>query len=364
MKFQIYQYQLPLIEPFITSEKKFTKRKGFLLLYSDHTCEVVSEASPLPGHSTESFDEAKTSLLLSQKKWGNYLSKNFTLDSLTYYTSTQNSPPSVSYAFSVLGLAILCERNNCLIHELLGFQKSDRLLVNAVSGLQSYEDSLAFITDKYEKGFRTFKMKTNDNIDLLYRVISKAIEKFSDIRFRIDANQNWNVDNALKNLKKLEKFPIEFIEEPIDCTQTNNVKKLISQTTVPIALDESLLKYPRPKQLINSGLFRFIVLKPTLFGSIFKLIETIKHAGNLNCACVITTALESGIARNNIAILTSFLGSTSYAHGLSTGNLFQHDVISGNWLSVSEIETSKLSWSCNFNKLDKNYLSLLETYET
>lgn len=363
MKLQIYQYRLPFKEPFISSGDTYSERKGFLLVYEDQLSSAVAEASPLPGYSEETFDQVWDNLMPMQKELGNYLSNDFTIASLSYYTSTLELPPSLLYAISVLGLSLLSDRKKCTVSKLFDYNRSENLSVNAVLGLSSYESTKSSVKKLYAKGYRTFKMKAGDDFDLLHRIISDCSKEYDDIRLRIDANQSWDTETTVKNLKSLEKFPIEYIEEPIDCTQTDEVEKIISETTIPLALDESLLRHERPASLVTSGLFKFIVVKPTLFGSVFELIETIVTRTNPDYNIVFTTALESGVARNNIAYLASFLGSDSHAHGLSTGNMFKNDLIFENRLLESKIETKKLQWSFKTNDIDKNFISLTESYE-
>ena len=364
MKFEIYQYHLPFKEPFVTSGDTYSERKGLLLFYEDQMSDVVTEASPLPGYSAETFDQVWEGLLTVQKELGNYLTNDFTVESLSYYISTLELAPSLLYAISVLGLSLLSDRKKSPVYELLGYQRSKHISVNAVLGIKSFDDTFTSVKELYAKGYRTFKMKAGDDFDLLCRVISHISKEFDDIRLRIDANQSWSTAATIRNLNNLKKFPVEYIEEPIDCTQTAQVEKIISKTSIPLALDESLLQHGRPASLVNTGLFKFVVIKPTLFGSVFKLIETIASHNHLDYNLVMTTALESGVARNNIAYLASFLGSESHAHGLSTGNLFKDDLISGNRFLESEIETKKLCWSCKSDDIDKNFISLIESYET
>jgi o-succinylbenzoate synthase len=363
MKFQIYQYRLPFIEPFVTSGDTYSERKGLLLFYEDQLSGTVAEASPLPGYSEETFDQVWDSLLPMQKELGSYLSNDFTLDSLSYYISTLELQPSLLYAISVLGLSLISDRKKCTVSQLLGYNRSSKLSVNTVLGLKSYENAKSSVKEMYAKGYRTFKIKAGDDFDLLCQLISHISNEYEDIYFRIDANQSWSTETTIKNLKSLEKFPIEYVEEPIDCTQTDQVEKIISETTIPLALDESLLRHGRPASLVTSGLFKFVVVKPTLFGSVFHLIETIASHTHLDYSIVLTTALESGVARNNIAYLASFLGSDSHAHGLSTGSMLKDDLIFENRLLESEIETKKLHWSCKTNDIDKNFISLIESYE-
>ncbi len=364
MKIQLFQYKLPFSKPFHTAGRQFRERDGLLVCCSDQKTEVLAEASPLPGHSTETIDETKAEILKSLKNWGNYFSMDFNLESLTYYTSTLQSLPSVEYAFSVLGFGILSSREQRDACDLLQCKQAEMIRVNAVTGLDNVESSILNMKDHYEMGFRTFKIKAGKNPGQLFRLINEAAGKFENSTFRIDANQSWDTGQAIEILNRLEGLPVEYCEEPVNCTDIKSVKKLASHTNIPIASDESLLQSSNPLSLVQTGLFRFIILKPTLYGSIFNLYETIRLAGSLDCKCVFTTAFESGVARENISVLASILGSKSYAHGLNTGYLFREDITKNNPITGSEIDSRNLKWSCSLRDIDKKKLSLIETYET
>ncbi|MFX7029285.1 hypothetical protein ABTH93_20310, partial [Acinetobacter baumannii] len=51
-------FERPLLTPFTYGAKSLTERRGFLLKRGN----FVSEASPLPGHSVDTFEEVEQTL--------------------------------------------------------------------------------------------------------------------------------------------------------------------------------------------------------------------------------------------------------------------------------------------------------------
>ena len=59
----LYRYQLPFQQPFVTGAGTFEYREGLILRYHTSDIDVVSEVAPLPGFSTESLQEAESYLV-------------------------------------------------------------------------------------------------------------------------------------------------------------------------------------------------------------------------------------------------------------------------------------------------------------
>ena len=57
--FELYSYSIPFKKPFVTGAGTFNTREGIILRYHDSQIDVVSEAAPLPGFSSESLKQVK-----------------------------------------------------------------------------------------------------------------------------------------------------------------------------------------------------------------------------------------------------------------------------------------------------------------
>ncbi len=363
MKISVYKYNIPFTETFKIASGSFQGRKGILIALKDKSIDLVAEASPLPGFSVESFDDAYLEITTSLKKWAHYFTTDFTIESLQYYCSSGKKNPSVNYALSVLGIGILSSRKKKSPGDILGFSLPKILNINAVLGINPVHVMEKDFYHLYKNGYRTFKIKAGSDTRLLFNFLEKACKTESDLKFRIDANQSWKLKEAIQNLNKLEKYPVEYCEEPVPCSDEKLVQKVVAETSVPVALDDSLYSVGSPAKLISTGYFNYVIAKPTLIGSVFDLIETIKHATNIDCKVILTSAFESNVGIQNIAFLAALLGADHLAHGLGTGIIFKKNTTVTQILTKASVETNELIWSSTSDEINYESLQPGESYE-
>lgn len=135
---------------------------------------------------------------------------------------------------------IVGKRAGMPVHQLWG--GAFRPEAPVVSYLQSSDpDLLATETARsVAEGFGTIKIKIgmgeDSDIDLVRAVREAAGPK---IRIRADVNGAWTIGTAKRQLRKLEPFDLEYIEQPLPLEDLPGHALLRKQTCVPIALDES-----------------------------------------------------------------------------------------------------------------------------
>src|SRR5674476_362932 len=101
-------------------------------------------------------------------------------------------------------------------------------------------------------GYSVIKVKLGENtkIDVeRIKTIRKVIGK--KIPIRIDANQGWDVKTAIKILKALKEFNIQYCEEPIPRWDFMNLKKVNKKSPIPVMADESCCDHHDAKRLIQ-----------------------------------------------------------------------------------------------------------------
>src|SRR5947199_6748476 len=74
-----------------------------------------------------------------------------------------------------------------------------------------------------------------------------------DARLCIDANAGWTLDAALTNLKWLERYNIELIEQPLARDQHAAMGEVQRHTRIPIIADESVQTMADVEQLAAAG---------------------------------------------------------------------------------------------------------------
>jgi L-alanine-DL-glutamate epimerase-like enolase superfamily enzyme len=92
-----------------------------------------------------------------------------------------------------------------------------------------------------QKGFHVFYLKVGLDIEAeleMVRVLRQTIGERAKIR--LDANGAWNVNEALRNLARLDEYNIDFIEQPVPQDPITNMQEVRRRTPVALSANEGL----------------------------------------------------------------------------------------------------------------------------
>lgn len=95
--------------------------------------------------------------------------------------------------------------------------------------------------DGVSKGFTVFYLKTGIDIEAeleMVRVIRETIGPARKIR--LDANGAWTVNEAIRNLARLDRYGIDFIEQPVVQDPLTNMAEVRSRQPVALSANEGL----------------------------------------------------------------------------------------------------------------------------
>jgi L-fuconate dehydratase len=142
---------------------------------------------------------------------------------------------------------------------------SSRELVDLVDGLPAYTTSAGWIgyTDEQvvarcravvEAGYRQVKIKVGgDPADDLRRVALVRETIGPDVRLAVDANQVWEVHEAIERIRALERFDLAWVEEPTSPDDVLGHLAIAQAVDVPIATGEHGQNRVLFKQFLASG---------------------------------------------------------------------------------------------------------------
>lgn len=191
------------------------------------------------------------------------------------------------------------------------------------------------IEDKLAKGFKCIKLKIGSlDFEKEHRLLASLRSKFpaDQLELRVDANGAYNPEEAPWVLEALADLQIHSIEQPIKAKQWSAMAELCAKNRLPIALDEELIgvvSTQEKKQLLDTIMPQYIILKPTLVGGFSGTSEWIDLAEERNIDWWITSALESNVGLNAIAQFTYQLLQSKnkpMPQGLGTGGLFTNNL--------------------------------------
>lgn len=177
-------------------------------------------------------------------------------------------------------------------------------------------------------GCRTAKVKVAESgqslADDVDRVHAVREALGPEGRVRIDANANWNVDEAERALHALAEFDLEYAEQP--CASVEELAELrrrVKYMGIPIAADESIRKADDPLAVARARAADLIVIKAQPLGGIRRALEIVSEAG---LPAVVSSALDTAVGLSQGAALAAALPELEYDCGLGTGALFAEDV--------------------------------------
>ncbi|HJR44824.1 MAG TPA: dipeptide epimerase [Actinomycetota bacterium] len=124
-----------------------------------------------------------------------------------------------------------------------------------------------------------------------------ALERIREVfpgRIRIDANEGWDVDTAVRSLKAMEHLDIELCEQPIPAGNRDDLARVTESTSIPIYADEDVGTAADVAALANA--VDGVNLKLRKTGGIREALHAIATARAIGLGVMIGCDLESGVA--------------------------------------------------------------------
>lgn len=350
MKLKAFTYSIPFKKPFKTGTQTFLSREGIIFELKKDGFLALGEAAPLPGFSLESLQQVKEQLKKTLRDIETIFTEDLSLQSLQVFHRKNDILPSLQFALDTLAVNYLSQEAGISVPDLLFDNSPKKIPVNGVVSSMDTDKTLESVKTLAKKGFNTVKLKIGRDFENELTIIKKIRSTFPELTIRLDANKAWSLEEASKNLGRLDQLNIEHCEEPLKLPSSGNLRELCKSVATPIALDESLTDAENMDNIAPH--IAVMVIKPMVFGSLSKLFATKRLAEHHDNKVIYTTSLESGIGRTMTAILAAGLGSRDSAHGLATGSLLKMDV----WHDGTYINNGSVSLP-DRNELDKRYHS-------
>lgn len=188
-------------------------------------------------------------------------------------------------------------------------------------------DEVAGVLDRFP-GCRTAKVKVAELgqtlADDVARVRAARDALGPEGRIRIDANGNWNLDEAEHAIHALAEFDLEYAEQPVaTVADLAELHRRVKYMGIPIAADESVRKADDPLAVARAGAADLLIVKAQPLGGIRRALAIVAEAG---LPVVVSSALDTAIGLTQGAALAAALPTLDYDCGLGTTALFAEDV--------------------------------------
>lgn len=139
---------------------------------------------------------------------------------------------------------------------------------------------------------------------------------------RVDANGGWDVEEAVRAIRALDRFGLEYVEQPVATLQEMALVR--RRIDVPLAADESVRTAEDPLRVAGLGAADLVVLKVQPLGGVAAALAV---AGASGLPVVVSSAVETSVGIAAGLALAAALPELPYACGLNTVSLLEGDVV-------------------------------------
>ncbi len=313
---KVYRYKLPLTAPLDVKGIAVKQRGGlFVELNTSNGIAGFGEVSPLPGLHQESFENVVLQL--------NDVLTNSNVNEMQKRLAMCCESVQFGVETAIFDLKCRVKKGEC--SSMFGRPKTLQLGLNGFIGLGSRNVSQK-VLELLAQGYQTIKVKVaGENIAQdIDRVNEICVTVGQRAKVRVDANQAWDLADAVEFCRSLAKHKIEYVEEPLK--DVSKLAKLASMVEQSIALDETIYQ-GQLNELQSWNDFSHLVIKPSRIGSLERLFDLVKQAHSKNKRCAISSCYESGIGLSFLSFLASFVEGKEVVTGISTADFLAADVL-------------------------------------
>lgn len=326
---EIYQSPIQLKEPFVISLGAFDYAQNVVVVI--HTKEGITgfgECSPFMSINGESME---TCYVVAQYLAKMLIGEN-ALD-IAGCVATMNkviyANNSIKSAFDMALYDIAAQNAMQPLYSFLGGNKHKTLITDYTVSIGKAEKMASDALKIKENGFRVIKVKLGHSGEKdveRIKLIREAVGM--EIPLRIDANQGWEVEEAIDTLNALEKYNIQHAEEPIPRWDFMKLPTIKKKSPIKIMADESCCDHHDAKRLIDIDACDYFNIKLGKSSGVFDALKIIKLAEERDIKIQIGGFLESRLAFTAAAHLA--LSSEQIIHcDFDTPLMFVEDPVEG-----------------------------------
>ncbi len=294
---EIYYFDIPLQQPFkISIGTVYGANNVLVRILTDAGPAGWGEACPFPPITGETQE---TNIAVARSLRGLLVGKDpFAIGSfLKDAGSFVRTNPSIVAAFDMALYDIMGKASSVPLRRLLGGGGGKALETDITADLDTPEKMASRAKEFTTSGYRTIKVKVGQapKLDLArLEAIREAVGY--DCKISIDANQGWSVPEAISALKRLEKFEIEFVEQPVAAGDLPGMREVRRHSPIPVMADEALFSAQDAIRLVKAEACDYFNIKLMKCGGIENALK-IAHIGEgANIRSMVGCMLETRLA--------------------------------------------------------------------
>jgi o-succinylbenzoate synthase len=329
-------YRLPLLNGFTTAHGVITIREGIIVqITTESGITGIGEIAPLPAFGGGSLAGA-SSLLPALVTRLQHKTLDEALDIVLAGGETGTNAASALCGLEIALLDAIGKAEGCGVCTLLsplGSAPRATVPVNAIIGARATEAAIAVAWDAKKNGFRCVKLKVGWEVSVraeVERVVAVRDAIGPAMHLRLDANEAWNLEQAIAILSQCVPYNIQYVEQPLKAHDLTGMHALRQAVPIPIAVDEALHSPESAQLILDNEVADVLVIKPQLAGGLRAGQQIIQTAAERGVYSVITSTIEAGIGLVAALHLAAASPAVTLECGLATLDLLIDDLMINN----------------------------------
>ncbi|OXM16290.1 mandelate racemase/muconate lactonizing enzyme family protein [Paenibacillus herberti] len=201
---------------------------------------------------------------------------------------------------------------------LLGSSYRDRIPMIKNVGIGDVNNSVQIAERLVEEGYRTVKIRVgaDEKLDVA-RITALHNHLGPDIPIRADANQAWNLKQAVSIIKRMEANGLESIEQPLKRWDINGARELMSLIEAPIMADEGFWTLDEAMALMQNRAVNILHLYLSKCGGLYPAMQIVNAARAFDVDVTLGERLPLGICEAADAHFAAVLPKLRYPCAIS-----------------------------------------------
>ncbi|MBD3255397.1 MAG: hypothetical protein GF383_09905, partial [Candidatus Lokiarchaeota archaeon] len=161
----------------------------------------------------------------------------------------------------------------------MGGRNIDEIPLAALIPLGSPMLMRGLVRSYYKKGFRSFRLKLGESIKSDFEICQKIRKSLGDdIRLRVDYNQAYSPSEAIKAIKAIEPFGIDFAEQPVRSDDYLGMAYVQERVDTPLMNHEGFFSLRDFITLVELKAVRVLGIQSDRPAGVTKCLQAINYA--------------------------------------------------------------------------------------
>lgn len=198
-------------------------------------------------------------------------------------TAATPGQPGAAAAVEMACIDLASRIRGVAMHEYLGGAVQDSVQFNGWIGMLPAEEAAAEATRWLKAGFRSAKIKVGSGVEPdRERVEAVRGAVGSQMKLRIDANQQYDAETSLRLCRLVKQFDLQLFEQPAPKDDLAGLAKVRREGGIPVMADESISDHPSLLAVIKADAADFVKFGIMQAGGIvpaMRMLATAEAAG-------------------------------------------------------------------------------------